>query len=163
MTKKRWILPGVAALMVVAAILVIALMPGKNAGRGSLAERDKNGDIVVREKGLSSDKVAFLRVAEDSGIELLARIGEDGGVKVALGTCQSCNGSPGAYYTQEGSLLKYNNCGLTFPLSVLDSPGGGCHSVMIDPSIIRETQDGVVLDASALSQYEYLFEKVAVH
>ena len=163
MAKKKWILPGVAALMVVAAILVVALMPGKNAGRGSLAERNQNGDIVVRGKGLFSDKVAFFRVAEDSGIELLARIGEDGGVKVALGTCQSCNGSPGAYYTQEGNLLKCNNCGLTFPLSVLDSPGGGCHPIMIDPSIIRETQDGVVLDASALLQYEYLFEKVAAH
>ena len=152
-----------AALMVVAAILVIALMPGKNAGRGRLAERNQNGDIVVRGEGLFSDKVAFFRVAEDSGIELLARIGEDGGVKVALGTCQSCNGSPGAYYTQEGNLLKCNNCGLTFPLSVLDSLGGGCHPIMIDPSIIRETQDGVVLDASALLQYEYLFEKVAAH
>ena len=163
MTKKRWILPGIAAVAVLAAVLVIVFVPRNNTKANPFAERNAEGNVVIRSKNLSADQVSFIRIGEDSKIELLARIGDDGNVKVALGTCQSCNGSPAAYYTQEGSLLKCNNCGLTFPLNVLDSPGGGCHPIMIDASIIQETQDGLILNTAALLQYEYLFEKVAAH
>ena len=160
--KKKWILPAVAALAVAIAVMVIILVPRNNSA-SPYAERNAEGNIVIRSKDLSSDQVSFIRIGADSKIELLARIGDDGRVKVALGTCQSCNGSPVAYYTQEGSLIKCNNCGLTFPLSVLDFPGGGCHPIMIDASIIQETQDGLILNTTGLSQYEDLFRKVAAH
>ena len=161
--KKKWILPAAAALAVAIAVLVIVLVPRNNNSASPYAERNAEGNIVIRSKNLSSNQVSFIRIGEDSKIELLTRIGDDGRVKVALGTCQSCNGSPAAYYTQEGSLIKCNNCGLTFPLSVLDSPGGGCHPIMIDASIIQETQNGLILNAVGLLQYEDLFRKVAAH
>lgn len=161
--KKKWVLPGIAALTVLIAVLVIVFVPRNSTNANPFAERNAEGNIVIPSKNLSADQVSFIRIGEDSKIELLARIGDDGSAKVALGTCQSCNGSPAAYYTQEGSLLKCNNCGLTFPLNVLDSPGGGCHPIMIDASMIQETKDGLILNTAALLQYEYLFEKVAAH
>lgn len=118
---------------------------------------------MIRRSTLSSDRVSFIRVAEDSSIELPARIGEDGRIKVALGTCQSCNGSPRAYYTQEGDVLKCNNCGLTFPLSVLDAPGGGCHPLLFSSSFVQESEEEIRLNLEALLQCESLFEKVASH
>lgn len=161
--KKKWILPGLAGLMAVVAALVVLLVPGSGQKNSVYAQRDSSGNIIINASALSADHVSFIRLAADSKIELLARIGDDGSAKVALGTCQSCNGSPDAYYTQEENLLRCNNCGLTFPLSVLDAPGGGCHPIMIDTSIIQETQDGLALNAEGLLRYEYLFEKVAAH
>lgn len=161
--KKKWILPAAAALAVAIAVLVIVLVPKNTNSASPYAERNAEGNIVIRSKDLSSAQVSFIRIGADSKIELLARMGGDGRAKAALGTCQSCNGSPAAYYTQEGSLLKCNNCGLTFPLSVLDAPGGGCHPIMIDASLIQETQDGLILNTAGLMRYEDLFRKVAAH
>ena len=167
--KKKWILPGVAAAATVIALLLTvglpAVEPGTepNAAAGAYAERDGEGNIVIRRSALSADQVSFIRIAEDSNIELLARLGDDGGISVALGTCQSCNGSPLAYYTQEGDVLKCNNCGLTFPLAVLDAPGGGCHPLMFSSSFVQESEEEIRLNLEALLQCESLFEKVAAH
>lgn len=164
---KKWILPVIAGVVVIIALIVVFLIPGKNkepeAEPGQYANRDRNGNIVIRAEDLSHDQVSFIRIAADSKIELLARIGDDGKVKAALGTCQSCNGSPFAYYTQEEDELVCNNCGLHFPLNVLDEPGSGCHPISIQPAIITETAEGIMLDGTALMQYENLFAKIETH
>ena len=127
------------------------------------AEVQAAGSFLIRADSLRTDQVSFIRPLEGSRIELLARLGDDGKVKAALGTCQSCNGSPMAYYTQVGDLLRCNNCGQTFPLSVLDTPGGGCHPIMIDAAVLTETGDGLLVDTALLEQYESLFSRVADH
>ena len=167
-TKKKWLLPGVAALVVVAAAATVLLVPkktetAKDEGPKAVAERREDGDIVVYAGGLASDTVSFIRLGGESKIELLARLGDDGKAKVALGTCQSCNGSPGAFYTQEDDHLKCNNCGLTFPLSVLDAPGRGCHPISIDASVLKEEGNDAVLNTEGLLAYERLFERMAAH
>ena len=169
--KKTWILPGVAAAAALIALLLTVLLPGgtpdagpvAEAGAGAYAEQDGEGNIVIRKSALSSDQVSFIRVAGDSNIELLARLGDDGGISVALGTCQSCNGSHRAYYTQEGDVLRSNNFGLTFPLAGLDAPGGGCHPLMFSSSFVQESEEEIRLNLEALLQCESLFEKVAAH
>ena len=161
---KKWILPGIAALAAVIAIAVTVALPAGDKTTGSAyAEQDGDGNVVIRKSALSSDQVSFIRIAEDSNIELLARLGDDAGISVALGTCQACNGSPRAYYTQEGDVLKCNNCGLTFPLAVLDAPGGGCHPLMFSSSFVQESEGEIRMNLEALLQCEPLFEKVAAH
>ena len=161
---KKWILPGIAALAAVIAIAVTVALPAGDRTTGSAyAEQDGDGNVVIRKSALSADQVSFIRIAEDSNIELLARLGDDGGISVALGTCQSCNGSPRAYYTQEGDVLKCNNCGLTFPLAVLDAPGGGCHPLMFSSAFVQESEGEIRLNLEALLQCEPLLEKVAAH
>lgn len=161
---KKWILPGIAALAAVIAIAVtVALPAGDRTTDSAYAEQDGDGNVVIRKSALSADQVSFIRIAEDSNIELLARLGDDGGISVALGTCQSCNGSPRAYYTQEGDVLKCNNCGLTFPLAVLDAPGGGCHPLMFSSAFVQESEGEIRLNLEALLQCEPLLEKVAAH
>lgn len=162
--KKALVLPVIAAAAVIAAVLIVLFIPkGQKGAASSVMARNGDGNLVIRTTDLSGERISFLRVGGDSKIEILARKGDDGKAKAALGTCQSCNGSPNAYYTQEGSLLKCNNCGLTFPLNVIDEPGGGCHPISIDPAAITETDDSLILDAQAISQYEPLFEGVAAH
>ena len=165
---KPWILPLAAGIMVVVALIVVIFIP-KGADKGTakpantVASLNEEGNLVIHADQLSSEQVSFIRISEDSRIELLARAGKDGTVKAALGTCQSCYGSPGAYYTQEGSSLKCNNCGQTFPVSVLDSAGGGCHPIMIHESILTYQGNDLVIDLEGLSLYEELFAKVADH
>ena len=169
--NKKWILPGVAAAAALIALLLTVLLPGAKPDAEPVAEavasvyaqQDGAGNNVIRRSDLSSDQVSFIRIAEDSNIELLARLGDDGGISVALGTCQSCNGSPWAYYTQEGDVLKCNNCGVTFPLAVLDAPGGGCHPMMFSSSFVQESEEEIRLNLEALRQCESLFAKVASH
>lgn len=180
--SKKWILPLAAGIMAVLALAVVLFIPRSTdkGGTGPItpkadqagvtaqstetaAEPDGEGNLVIYSDRLSSDRISFIRISEDSRIELLARLGDDGKVKAALGTCQSCNGSPGAYYTQEGDLLKCNNCGLTFPISVLDSPGGGCHPIMLDEELLQYQGSDLKIDLNRLSAYEDLFSKVADH
>lgn len=178
--SKKWLLPLIAGISVVLALIVVVFIPkATNEGSGTTASGEdrastssqaeiavadiNEGNMVIYADRLSSDRVSFIRISENSRIELLARLGDDGTVKAALGTCQSCNGSPGAYYTQEGDELKCNNCGLTFPISVLDSPGGGCHPIMLKEEIIRYEGNDLVIELDGLSAYEDLFSKVADH
>lgn len=181
-SSNKWILPLAAGIMVVVAVFVVLFIPkgtdkgGDNtinteADQGSataqpadaVAETDGEGKLVIYADRLSPDQISFISISEDSKIELLARLGDDGTAKAALGTCQSCNGSPGAYYTQEGDELKCNNCGLTFPVSVLDSPGGGCHPIMIDEGLVQYQGNDLKIDLNGLSAYEDLFSEVAEH
>ncbi len=179
--RKKYILPAVAGILVLAALIIMIAVP-KNTGSKSketdasasaagssvqtadpVFETNEDGDIILYADRLSSDQVSFLRVFENSRIELLARLGDDGKAKAALGTCQSCNGAPGAYYTQEEDHLKCNNCGLTFPLSVLDSPGGGCHPIMPDEEVLEYRGNNLLIHSEQLSAYEKLFASVADH
>ncbi len=168
---KKLILPIAAVILVIAAVLIYIFVPGSRsdinsadtASKSPYAERTGSGEIIIPASSLSGSKISFIRTAEDSKIELLARIGDDGLPKVALGTCQSCNGSPKAYYTQEGDHLKCNNCGLTFPLNVIDTPGSGCHPISIDASIVRISEKEILLDAEKLASYEPLFSKIEAH
>ena len=207
-SNKRYILPVLALVLALAAILVVLFFPRGNDKRVSdeappessviiaeetaaetpaqtaaeteaesssavsvkpgeetaaVFDQNEDGDFVIYADRLSASEVSFIRLPGDSRIELLARLGDDGAAKAALGTCQSCNGAPGAYYNQEGDVLRCNNCGLTFPISVLDSPGGGCHPIMLDEGIVRYEGDDIVIDAAGLSPYEGLFEKVEEH
>ena len=180
-SNKGWILPAAAGVLAAAALIVVLFVP-KNRSKdpgGSVSEpvrensseptaeavsaMDENGHLIIYADKLSSERISFIWVSDDSRIELLTRVGDDGMVKAALGTCQSCNGSPRAYYTQEGDKLKCNNCGLTFPISVLDNPGGGCHPIMLDETLLQYQGNDLVMDLSSLLAYEYLFSKVVNH
>ena len=173
---KKYILPVLAVLCAVAAIIVIAAVPqnsgsgiadgGQNTGtvQGSAyVERNEEGDIVIRAEALSKDTISFYQVEKDSAVELIAILDEDGTARAALGTCQSCNGSPNAYYTQNGNLLQCNNCGLTFPLSVIGVDGAGCHPIMIDQSAIKRNGNDLIISAASLRAYEPLFAKISMH
>ena len=161
---KKYLLPGAAALLVIVAAIVLFAVPrgGAETG-GSYAERNEDGDVVIRASELSADTISFYRFAEDSRIELIAVRGADGSAYAALGTCQSCNGSPNAFYTQNGEVLQCNNCGLTFPLSIIGTSGAGCHPIMMADSVARREGGDLVINAAALTAYEPLFAKVAEH
>ena len=189
---KKYVLPVLAVVLLAAAGVILIAVPKKSDGNSSAAVEEtaavqeeepieadageaseeqaeevqaalQEGDVIINTADLSEDTISFVRADEESKVELIAIKGEDGTPKVALGTCQSCNGAPGAYYTQTDDMLQCNNCGLTFPLSIIGEDGTGCHPIMLDESLISETADGLVIDKAGLLAMEALFQGVADH
>lgn len=169
---KNKTLPIIAVSIVVIAILIVIFIPkegsnsiNRNAPKSTsiLANLDEEGNVIINKDSLSKDKITFLKYSDNSKIELIAILGENDQINVAFGTCQSCNGSPQAYYTQSGKLLKCNNCGLTFPLDVIGTDGTGCHPILIDEAGITETENGIKISKDVLMKNESLFSKVAAH
>lgn len=162
---QRYVLPAIAALLAVTAAVVLLAVPKREAASVSAlyAQRDGDGNITISASDLSEGELTVLKFAEDSKIELIMTLDNEGVVQAALGTCQSCMGSPGAYYTQNGNLLQCNNCGLTFPMSVIGGGGRGCHPIPIGEEAIKRTADGLVIDSETVAAAEPLFVTVAPH
>ncbi len=161
--KNKWISTAlIGQLMCITAFLMI-LFPWYEKKQVPYAELDKEGNIVVTAGSLSKDKVSFIYISEESKIELLALLDKNGEIRIAFGACQSCNGSPYAYYIQEDSHLICNNCGASLPVSEIGEPGSGCHPIMIPDELIQKTKEGIVLDMEGIMEYERYFEKVIPH
>ena len=161
---KKFLLPAAAVVLAVTAAVVLFAFPKRESRTdSSYAKRTEDGDILISAADLHAGELTVLKFSRDSKIELIATLDEDGEVQAALGTCQSCNGSPGAYYTQNGELLQCNNCGLTFPMSVIGASSGGCHPIMIDEQAVQRGPDSVVINSEALAACEPLFTSVSAH
>ena len=156
-------LPIAAALLVLAAILVVVLLPKgghEDHNMPEVATLLDNGDVLISTDALMEDTVSFITPNDNKKLELVAIKDEDGEAHVALGTCQSCNGAPGAYYNQVGDELQCNNCGLTFPLSILGEDGSGYHPILLKSSEYEKTDEGILVYAKTLKNREALFSKV---
>jgi len=101
--SKKWLLPLIAGIMVVFALIVVFFIPQDtnegssttSAGKDNVSTSSQvetavaeitEGNMVIYAERLSLDQVSLIRISEDSRIELLARLGNDGTVKAALGT-----------------------------------------------------------------------------
>ena len=106
---KNKILPIIAGVLVIVAVLVVIFIPknskedkSANAGNDSLqstintttnptkkstselATLDEEGNVIINKSDVSEDKILFLKYSEDSKIELIAIKGENGDVNVAI-------------------------------------------------------------------------------
>ena len=79
------------------------------------------------------------------------------GVHSAFNTCQNCTPSPKAFYTQEGDVLKCENCGFTFAAEEVGIVHGGCNPWPIDG--VEITADTVVIPAAALDAMKASFAR----
>ena len=70
-------------------------------------------------------------------IGLLTVRDSKGNVKVIINTCQSCEGSPSAYFVQIGDEIQCQNCKSTFAIDNLDNVvENGCNPMLIKDGII---------------------------
>lgn len=156
-------LPIAAAALVFIAVLVVVFLPKgghEDHNMPEVAVVQDNGDILITADALMEDTVSFITPDDSKKLELVAIKDEDGNARVALGTCASCNGAPGAYYNQVGDELQCNNCGLTFPLTIIGEDGNGCHPILLKASEYEETDDGILVYAKTLKNREALFTNV---
>lgn len=118
---------------------------GNSAAAGSAAKEavlNENGDIVIDVADIT-EKAAFYEYdANGTTMGLFAVKASDGTIRTALNTCQVCNGSPYAYFEQQGDSFQCQNCGNVFSLDMIEQVRGGCNPVPIttDDKTVSDTE-----------------------
>lgn len=163
--SKRSPLPLIAAAVVVIALAVV-LVPrfvGGGAGTALLQAQDHaksfgNGeDVVIKASDIKSDASYYDYDANGTTVQLMAVKASDGTARVALNTCQVCNGSPKAYFVQDGDNFICQNCKNVFPSAAVGNEAQGCDPIPVTSSDYKLSSDSITVPASFLDQYAGAF------
>ena len=111
-------------------------------GKVVSANLDQDGNIIIKENDITDEVVYISYEYEKVTIGLLAVKDSNGEVKVVINTCQSCGGSPYAYFVQVGNKIQCQNCGNMFAIDKLDNlVENGCNPIAIED---KQTKDGII-------------------
>ncbi|MCD7880148.1 MAG: DUF2318 domain-containing protein [Clostridiales bacterium] len=92
-------------------------------------------------------------------VEILAVLASDGTVHLAMNTCQVCNGSPYAYFEQDGDYFVCQNCGNRFSSDEIGLVSGGCNPVPVTEDDYTESDGIITVSESFLEENAYRFSK----
>ena len=121
---------GLFILLLLVALLLAACGSKKDATPEQSAEV---AGLNIDAAALTGDP-SFIDVEQDgTAMQLIALKDNSGAVRLAFNTCQSCGGSPYAWFEDLGDgRLQCQNCGLTFPLDTVGTKKAqGCNPVTI--------------------------------
>ncbi|EPR13368.1 DUF2318 domain-containing protein [Ruminiclostridium papyrosolvens] len=114
-------------------------------------------DIIIS-KSQITDKVTFYPVkAGKTNMEVLAVKASDGTIRTAFNTCQVCNGSPRAYYRQEGDVIVCQNCGNKFSMDMIEQQRGGCNPIPIYRENKNEDAENITITKEFIENNKSLF------
>lgn len=158
----------VLALIVVIAAVVVTLMP-KNAGNEEnvslstsvpeeTAPAVSGDDIVIQTGDVGTEASYFDYDANGVTVQVFAVRASDGTVRLALNTCQVCNGSPYAYFEQDGDWFICQNCKNRFASTDVGIASGGCRPVPITEETYTEQDGTITIPASFLEENAALFK-----
>ena len=121
------------------------------------AELDKNGNIVINKNDITTDAVYISYEYEGVTIGLIAVKDSHGDIKVVINTCQSCGGSPYAYFVQVGDKLQCQNCGNLFLIDELDAlVPDGCNPIGITDR--KDSKDTITIGTKQLQELKDKFK-----
>ena len=124
---------------------------------GAVAE-DTSDSLAVDTSTLTNEPIFIDWIQEATLMQLIALKGADGGVRLAFNTCQSCKGSPWAWFEYLGDgVLQCQNCMQLFPIETVGTEEAlGCSPI----SILEYTEDEgtVVIPEEVLSEAEPWFK-----
>ena len=116
---------------------------------GSKSADVENEKVKVQASELS-EQVTFVDYdSNGTTVEVMLVKTSDGVIRGALNTCQVCNGSPYAYFEQQGDKVICQNCHNQFSLTDIGVSHGGCNPVPID---FKEQDGYVVIDTAILDE-----------
>lgn len=120
-------------------------------------ELDDNGDIIINKEEVTEEVRYYSYEYEGVIIGLLAVRDSKGNIRVVVNTCQSCGGSPYAYFVQVGDKIQCQNCGNTFEIDSLgELEEDGCNPIAIENK--EETNEVIKISHIELEQYKDKFE-----
>ena len=106
------------------------------------AKLNEEGNIVINENDITENAIYISYEYEGVTIGLLAVKDSKGNVKIVINTCQSCGGSPYAYFVQVGNKIQCQSCGNMFNIDDLDNiVKNGCNPIAIEE---KTTKDGII-------------------
>ncbi len=146
------------AAKVIPALALFALLLGSlsGCGKGSAGGAETASDTLSIPLEELSDEPSFVDWEQDGQAMQLIALRDGDGARVAYNTCQSCAGSPYAYFEYEDGVLQCQNCGFTFELDSIGAVTGGCNPKPVSNVAI---EDGAVkIGASELKSAAPDFE-----
>ena len=121
------------------------------------AELDSDGNIVINEEEITEEAVYISYEYDGVTIGLLAVRNSEGKVIVVVNTCQSCGGSPYAYFVQVGNKIQCQNCGNLFAIDDLDNlTPDGCNPIGIEERIDKDGK--ITIGTEQLKELKNKFE-----
>lgn len=109
----------------------------------------ENGKVKVQASKLSEQITLVDYDSNGTKMELMLVKTSDGVIRGALNTCQVCNGSPYAYFEQQGDMIVCQNCYNQFSLSDIGVQHGGCNPIPLD---FKTKNDYIFIDTAFLDE-----------
>jgi uncharacterized membrane protein len=134
-TKKTL---AIAAGVIVILIIAVLIVKG-SIGNSNGTTVSSGGDLTIQKSEITETAKFYPYNAGGTNLEILAVKAADGSIRTAFNTCQVCNGSPRAYYKQQGDVLICQNCGNRFEMDMIEQERGGCNPI---PIMKDEKTDG---------------------
>ena len=138
-------------------LLCLVLLTGCTAKDESNGDAAVSGeDLVIDVAELTSDISYFDYNASGTAMQLIARVDDAGMPKLSYNTCQSCNGSPYAYFEVMNGVLVCRNCGNQFSFDTVgETRNGGCMPIALSD---YKVEDGkVIISAETLNGMKNAF------
>ncbi|MCD7841457.1 MAG: DUF2318 domain-containing protein [Lachnospiraceae bacterium] len=158
------VLPLIAGVVVVAAVAAVAVSrlggsSGKEqtASNASSSDALTNGAVVIDTGEIGETASYYDYDADGTTVEVLAVTASDGSVRLALNTCQVCQGSPYAYFVQEGDSFICQNCGNAFSRDDIGLEAGGCNPVPVTEDNYEESDGLITISSDFLDEYKDSF------
>ncbi len=154
---RRPALPAVGATLALGLVLMSTGCGGSGQAGNSQAGV-LNGSQVEFSLSSLGDSPRFFTYETGAGkVGLLAVKDASGDVRVALDTCQVCNGSPKAYFLEKGGMLQCQNCGNTFSYSIVGDAQLGCEPTPLAGGSWSVSGETLSVDEQALENVAPLF------
>ena len=148
----------IAAAVILIVALAVTLLP-KLFDKGAAETAAPSGsDLIVNTDEIGNQASFFDYDADGVTVQVLAVRASDGTVRLALNTCQVCNGSPYAYFVQDGDDFVCQNCHNRFSSTDVGEVSGGCNPVPITAEVYKEENGTLVIPASFLDENANRFE-----
>lgn len=153
--KSRAVGAAVAALLVAANLALAGC--GSEAATSSQSGTLNGGEVEFSLANLDKGAQFFTYQTEAGKVGLLAVKDSTGAVRVALDTCQVCNGSPKAYFLEKDRALQCQNCGYMFSYDIVGDTSQGCEPMSMDSTSWHVDGDTLSVDEAALENVVPLF------
>ncbi len=151
--SNRHVIIAVSVITVLVAALFI-INGNKSRNDGSVP---KGNDIVITKSEITGAVTFIPTKVGNTNMEIMAVKASDGTIRTAFNTCQVCNGSPRAYYRQEGDTLVCQNCGNQFSMDMIEVEKGGCNPIPIMAGDKIDNGDTITLSKDFIASNKGLF------
>jgi len=146
-----------SGVILVLAIFVVFMGNGEKGNGEKEIETTTITDLVISKADVTQTAKFYPIKAGSINMEVLAVKASDGSIRTAFNTCQICNGSPRAYYEQQGDALICQNCGNRFSTDMIEQQRGGCNPVPIMKDEKVDDGTNIIVPKEIIEQNKVLF------
>lgn len=119
---------------------------------------NEDGDVVIQTADISETATFYTMDVEGTTVGLFALKASDGTIRTAFDTCQICNGSPYAFFIQQGDKFQCQNCGNIYSAEMIEQERGGCNPVPIMADEKTQTDTEITIPLKLIKDNAERFE-----